>query len=57
MPSLIPDGVPTKFQNFLYLLCEMETAVERGDIVWPEEGRIAACQRLVLIGFCQRSRH
>ena len=36
-------------ENFLYLLSEMEAAVERGGIIWAEGQATRACQRLDLI--------
>ena len=35
--------------KFLYLLGELEAAVARGGIIWPEGQATRACPRLVLI--------
>jgi hypothetical protein len=41
-----PGGTPTHPENFLYLLGELERAVERGVIEWNAESALAAKHRL-----------
>ena len=37
---------PTSYQLFLYLLAEMEAAIEHGTIQWDAESAVSAQQRL-----------
>jgi hypothetical protein len=48
-PLTDPSGPPTPYENFLYLLAEMEAAIERGTIRWPPETAKAARDRLGLL--------
>ena len=40
------EGVPTHYENFLYLLSELERVVETSNIEWDAESAIAAQHRL-----------
>ena len=49
MPPPLPDNNnnhPTPHDQFLYLLAEMEAAIERGTIQWDAESAVSAQQRL-----------
>jgi hypothetical protein len=41
-----PSGAPTPYENFLYLLSEIEQALERGVIVWAPDGAKNAQRRV-----------
>jgi hypothetical protein len=40
------DDVPTRYDNFLYLLAELEQAIERNTIQWDAKSSISAQRRL-----------
>jgi len=45
-PPKEPNGPPTRLDNFMYLLSELERAVELGGIEWDAASALAAQQRL-----------
>jgi len=45
-PPKEPNGRPTRLDNFMYLLSELERAVELGGIEWDAASALAAQQRL-----------
>jgi hypothetical protein len=45
-PPKEPNGSPTRLDNFMYLLSELERAVELGGIEWDAASALAAQQRL-----------
>ena len=53
---------PTAYENFLYILAEMEWAVQRGNIKWPaDQGdviliRLARIASRVALGFGRHDR-
>jgi hypothetical protein len=41
-PPKEPNGPPTRLDNFMYLLSELERAIERGGIEWDAASALAA---------------
>jgi hypothetical protein len=41
-----PNGPPTRLDNLMYLLSELERVVELGGIEWDADSALAAQQRL-----------